>query len=190
MLSFASFGIAALSLLISVVAFILGDEKNKALRYGLGVIFLLVTFLFFFLGLFSFISQNGNVPTNYVSPTSGQSTSPNPPPPFFNEWINTDSETGGVRRISITAVNGSPKINMFGACSPTDCDWLESNPVQTFYYDVESETLNVRWEFSFVVTTQQLILLPDGRLKLTTHDHFIDNSGRLDFDSVEYFVRQ
>jgi hypothetical protein len=161
--------IAIIGLIIAIVAFVFGDNLYQQITGR---------------SFFTSVQDTSSVSV----PTA--SKSPNPPPPFFNEWINTDTETGGVRRISIKAVNGETQINMFGACSPTDCDWLQANPVVIFSYDVEAETLNIQWDFGFEVTTQELILLPDGRLQLTSHDHFTDNSGRLDFDSVEYFVRQ
>lgn len=128
------------------------------------------------------------IPTN-----SSSSVSNNPSVSFFNEWVNVDSQSGSITRVSIQAKDGGTYINMFGSCHPTDCNFREGNPVPvvSYNYDSEASILHVEWTMSFAVLTQQLSLVStDGQLKVTTHTHFTDNSGRLDYDSVDYFTRQ
>jgi len=161
--------IAVIGLIVAIVAFVFGDNLYQQITGQ------------------SFFSSVQDTSSVSIPPASN---STNPPPPFFNEWINVDTETGSIKRVSIKAANGETQINMFGACSPTDCDWLASNPDISFSYDVETEILHVQWIFSFKTTTQELELQPDGSLKVTSHNHFTDNSGRLDFDNVNYFVRE
>lgn len=63
LLSFSSFAIAVISLLVSIAAFVwAGNEGSKSLRYGLGIFFFLLTLLFGLLGLFSFIGSNISTP--------------------------------------------------------------------------------------------------------------------------------
>jgi hypothetical protein len=52
-LPMASFAIAILALLVSIVTFMIGNDENKTLRYGLGALFLLGAILFGLIGLFS-----------------------------------------------------------------------------------------------------------------------------------------
>lgn len=42
-------------------------------------------------------------------------------PNLTGTWRNTDANTGSITRVVITA--NSTKIQCFGKCSPTDCDW-------------------------------------------------------------------
>ncbi len=124
---------------------------------------------------------------------SPPSVSNNPPVSFFNEWVNVDSQTDSLKRVSIQAIDGGTFINMFGACSPTECNFREysPSPVVTYNYDAETGILHVEWVFiDFQTLTQELTITPDGQLKVASHEHFTDNSGRLDYDSVDYFVRQ
>ncbi len=133
------------------------------------------------------------ISTEPISPSSPpNNVSNNPPVTFFNEWVNIDSQTDNLKRVSIQAKDGGAYINMFGACSPTDCNFREYSPapVVTYNYDSATEILHAEWVFDFETMTQELTITPDGQLKVTTHEHFTDNSGRLDYDSVNYFTRQ
>jgi hypothetical protein len=137
-------------------------------------------------------SDSGSPNTNTQILTSFPSVPNNPPVTFFNEWVNIDSQSEDLIRVSIQAKDGGTFINMYGACSPTDCNFREYSPapVVNYNYDPETEVLNVEWIFDFEIMTQELTITPDGQLKVTSHEHFIDNSGRLDYDSVSYFTRQ
>jgi len=53
-----------------------------------------------------------------------------------------------------------------------------------------TEILNVQWTFNFLQATQELTLTPDGQLQVVTQGHYLDNSGRTDYDTIEYFVKQ
>jgi hypothetical protein len=125
-------------------------------------------------------------------PSNTGEISNNPPVTYFNEWVNVDSQTDNIKRVSIESKDGGTYINMFGACSPTDCNLREYSPAPVVNYNYDSETgiLHIEWIFDFQTMTQELTLTPDGQLKVTTHEHFTDNSGRLDYDSVNYFTRQ
>jgi hypothetical protein len=49
--------------------------------------------------------------------------------------------------------------------------------------------LETTWNSGFSVVSQECRLLVDGRLESWSHTHYIDNSGRVDFDFVEYLSR-
>jgi len=137
-------------------------------------------------------SDSGSPNTDTQIPTSFPSVSNNPPVTFFNEWVNIDSQTDNIKRVSIQEKDGGTFINMFGACSPTDCNFREysPSPVVTYNYNPETGILHVEWVFDFKTMTQELTITPDGQLKVATHEHFTDNSGRLDYDTVSYFTKQ
>ncbi len=91
MLGLASFVIAALTLLISVMSFILGNESNKPLRYGLGTLFILLTLLFLFVGVFSWIGSA--TPKSLDAPTETIQPSINAPLPSRPSGVSL--KTGG-----------------------------------------------------------------------------------------------
>jgi DNA-binding CsgD family transcriptional regulator len=115
----------------------------------------------------------------------------NPPAEFLGEWVNVDLATANMARVAIQMKDGETKINMFGVCQPTDCSFLEYSPTPTvdFNYDSKSGILHVMWTFDFETLTQELTITSDGQLKVMTQNHYLDNSGRLDFKTVEYFAR-
>ncbi|HNN12722.1 MAG TPA: LuxR C-terminal-related transcriptional regulator [Anaerolineales bacterium] len=117
-------------------------------------------------------------------------TSNNPPLEFIGEWVNVDLATANMARVVIQTKNGKTNINMFGVCQPTDCNFLEYSPapVMDFNYDNGSGILNVVWVFDFETLTQELTITSDGQLKVITQNHYLDNSGRADFKTVEYFA--
>ena len=114
----------------------------------------------------------------------------NPPTEFYGEWKNAKVNPD-IKRVLIQSKDGQTYINMFGTCVPTDCNWQEFSPTPALNYNYVSETgiLNVRWTFDFIRTTQEIILTPEGQLKITSQHHFLDNSGRADYQTVQYFKR-
>lgn len=134
------------------------------------------------------------IPYPNVSPSNPNQVSINPPAEFSGEWTNVDLKTANIARVSIQAMEGGTYtyINMFGVCLPTDCDFRKylPTPVVNYNYDVATGTLNVKWTFDFETLTQELIFTSDGQLKITTQNHYLDNSGRVDFKTVEFFSRQ
>lgn len=127
-----------------------------------------------------------------TSPVRLYEVSNNPPTDFFSEWVNVDLATANMARVSIQMKDGEAHINMFGVCQPTDCNFLEYSPIPTvdFNYDAKSGILNVMWIFDFATLVQELTITSDGQLKVITQNSYLDNSGRLDFQTVEYFTRQ
>jgi len=105
---------------------------------------------------------------------------------FIGHWENEDPNTGGITRVEIRSDVSTIFVHMWGKCHPTDCDWGEET---TAISDANDGVLSITWTFSFAVNTQQLTVLSDGRLRVTGHVHFTDNSGRLDYDYTHYFVR-
>jgi List-Bact-rpt repeat protein/PASTA domain-containing protein len=109
--------------------------------------------------------------------------------PFVGTWENDSSATLDQTR-AVIGVNGANfEVSGYGACVPTDCDWAASvgGPRTTPQADASDGQLSIVWEFGFKTTTQTLILLPDGRLHITSFHHYTDSSGRPDRTSNEDF---
>ena len=106
---------------------------------------------------------------------------------FVGSWINEDANTRGITSTQIRSESNMLFVHMWGACSPTDCDWGETS---TSIADADDGVLSLTWTFSFKVETQQVSVLSDGRLQVVGHIHYTDNSGRSDTDYTEYFIKE
>jgi uncharacterized repeat protein (TIGR02543 family) len=106
---------------------------------------------------------------------------------FSGEWLNEDPATGGITRVDIRYEANKIIVHMWGKCYPTDCDWGEE---MTDISDATDGVLSISWTTSFCIRTQKITMLSDGRLKVDTHTHFTDNSGRPDYDSTNFFLRE
>jgi len=113
------------------------------------------------------------------------------PAGFYGEWKHTKTNPN-ISRVLILAHAGAMYLDMFGVCQPVDCDWRGFSPRPTLghHYDPMTGILNAQWTFDFVQVTQQLTLTPNGKLKVVTQGHYLDNSGRTDYDTIEYFIKQ
>jgi hypothetical protein len=86
---------------------------------------------------------------------------------FWGVWVNEDPDTGGITRVEIAPWT----VHMWGACTPTDCDWGET------LYSIHQDQLHMVWDQGFVVRVQVLALLPDGTLQADTVSHYTDGTG-------------
>lgn len=137
-------------------------------------------------------SDNGSPNTNVEIPTSLPNVSNNPPTVFFNEWVNVDTQSKTIKQVSIQTKDGGTYINMIGSCSPTDCNFREENPtvVVNYNYDSETKILHVEWIFDFQTLTQELTITSDNQLRVKTFVRHTDNSGKADYEMVDYYIRQ
>ena len=105
---------------------------------------------------------------------------------FLGTWLNEDTETGGITKVTIRVESSLIYVHMWGRCHPSDCDWGE---VTTLVSDADDDRLSLEWYFSFAIDTQTVSALAGGRLRVDGHTHFIDDSGRSDYDYTHYFRR-
>jgi len=121
-----------------------------------------------------------NTPTSTPTPTSTALPIGYAMADFIGNWSNIDSATSGTTRIVITQRDANNlKIDGYGKCHPTDCDWTNSvggvSPIAPFTPPV----LQATYTFSFKVT--KIVIERSGELlKITTFDHYTDTSGRAD----------
>jgi hypothetical protein len=126
-------------------------------------------------------------PTNAANEARPEEES-SPAAQFVGQWENEDPGNAHVARAKIELLNEDEiSVHMWGACTPTDCDWGEET---IDISDANDEVLTIAWTTSFSEISQELSVLPDGRLVVTTHTHYTDDSGRPDRDVSELFVKK
>ena len=75
---------------------------------------------------------------------------------------------------------------MWGACSPTPCDWGTA-PLPRVW-DLPGGYSAI-YKFSFATKTVTVLLPAWSTLATTTFTHFTDHSGRTDYTANDSFVR-
>ena len=139
-----------------------------------------ILFLVLLLTLSAVIGLAGCGGSSTTPPTESENN-------FYGFWVNEDTDTPGITKVDIDKVGDTILVHIWGKCEPTDCDWgIETTDIS----DASDGTLNIVWDQGFAIKTQELILLSDGRLKVKTFCHFTDNSGRPDYESIEYFIKE
>lgn len=104
---------------------------------------------------------------------------------FVGNWYNMDLNTRSITRVRIRELEDGLEVSMWGRCQPSECPWGEEEAT----IQENGNLLTVTWDPSFAVMTQNLRLQPDGTLTVSTHTHFTDESGRMDFDSIDQFAK-
>ena len=122
-----------------------------------------------------------NVASESTSTTDGQEFQK-----FIGYWENIDPNTRSITKVQIREENNQIFIHIWGACLPEDCDWGENIPDS---YDSGNNIIFLTWNQDFAIKNQQIDLLSDESLQVNTHVHFIDNSGRSDYDSSDVFYK-
>lgn len=119
---------------------------------------------------------------------------PAPSPALLGTWANTNPATRNVVDIVISGNRGGIKVDGFGACSPSPCQW-GNIPGTVFGANVSSATgssFEANWNFGFARTVL-LGTLTRHRLfpMLTVQEFttFTDHSGRANYTVTETFVR-
>jgi hypothetical protein len=112
---------------------------------------------------------------------------------FAGSWTNVDPNTRGITRLDIAAEGTFAKVQGWGKCHPTDCDW-GTVQAQAFASSVSSDlasgadTLIAVFDAGFSETT--LVIKPAGnRLNVDSYDRFKDNSGRSNYMSSYTFQK-
>ncbi len=110
--------------------------------------------------------------------------------PFVGTWTNVDHATRDIVKVQISASGSSLKVELFGACSPTPCDWGTVSAI-AYAANVSSSvavafTANYSFSFSKVVVVGHL----SGKdLILETFTEFTDGSGRSNYYSSDTMAK-
>ena len=116
-------------------------------------------------------------------------------PRYLGEWTNINTETGGITRIVIWQDSDGLKVEAWGKCLPTDCDW-GAVPVHKIAGSVDIlknagrfDYLFAIWSFAFKDTYVNFKLSDDPEPKLIVTDIsiFKDKSKRPDYGLQEAF---
>jgi len=105
---------------------------------------------------------------------------------FNGLWINEDDQTGNITKCNIRYDNNQFHVQIWGACVPIDCEWGERASDEV---EKETNIFNLFWDHGFAERSFTFEMI-DGRLKVTEKSEYKDNSGREDYELVEYFVKQ
>jgi hypothetical protein len=104
--------------------------------------------------------------------------------PLVGTWTNVDHSTSDLVKVVITGAGASIKVNPYGACSPTPCNW-GAEPAIAYAVNVSSTpavgfTTTFKFSFAVVVVTGHL---QGKQLIVETFTEFTDGSGRSNYYS-------
>ncbi|NAY93501.1 hypothetical protein GTQ34_16460 [Muricauda sp. JGD-17] len=105
---------------------------------------------------------------------------------FIGLWVNENSERPGITKCKISFENNRYIVQMWGSCTPQDCDWGKN---KTDGVEKGANKFELLWDSGFAESTVTYELVED-KLKLTNKRHFKDDSGRPDYTTTEYFVKE
>ena len=105
-------------------------------------------------------------------------------------WSTCDKNTRNIVRVVLGAKGSSLTVQVFGACSPTPCDWgvVEGIAYGDNVSATEASAFSAVYNFSFkdVIVTGQL---DNGTLIVETYNKFKDGSGRSNYYTRTYLCR-
>jgi hypothetical protein len=110
------------------------------------------------------------------------------PQPLVGAWMNTNTGSRGITKVSVSTKDGGVVVRAFGACEPSPCDWGESY-ADVFADDpdsIEGNAFNAFYDFGFMEIRLQAHIR-QGLLVVAKFDRFKDNSGRANYFSKEFF---
>jgi hypothetical protein len=109
---------------------------------------------------------------------------------LVGKWSTCDKNTRNIVRVVLGAKGSSLTVQVFGACSPTPCDWGVVGGI-AYGDDVsatEATAFSAVYSFSFkdaIVTGE----LDNGTLIVRTYNKFKDGSGRSNYHTRTYLCR-
>ena len=110
---------------------------------------------------------------------------------LLGTWHNTKKESPNVKVAKFMIEDGELKIQAFGACEPTLCDWGKTTCF-VFSDSIDSPVvtgLTANYDFGFK-STQIAGNIKQGILVLQVYNTFKDNSGRANYFSREFYYRE
>ena len=107
--------------------------------------------------------------------------------PLVGTWSACNKKTRDIVRVVITASGSSLSVQLFGACTPTPCDWgvVHGTAYAADVSSADAIAFTEQYKFAFktaIVTG----LLDQGSLILETYNTFTDGSGRSNYYTRSY----
>lgn len=126
-----------------------------------------------------------------TSALSFQPTALAAPADFAGTWVNARPTTNGITRVNVTTnAAGALEVQVFGRCSPSDCDWGKAS-VLTYGANVSDAN---HWTATAVYSKgfANTILVMNLRGKTMTVQsltQFTDGSNRQNYTTTEAFTK-
>ena len=109
---------------------------------------------------------------------------------LIGKWHACDKNTRGIVRIVLGTKGGALTVQVFGACSPSPCDWgvVEGIAYADNVSATEAIAFTARYDpgFSQSIVTGQL---DNGTLIVDVFTKFTDGSGRSNYHDRSYLCR-
>ena len=112
------------------------------------------------------------------------------PSTLLGTWTNIDKATRDLVKVVIAASGSAISVDVFGACSPTPCNW-GSAPGIVYAANVSSSTavaFSAQYKFSFA-QTMVVGYLHGHQLVVETFTQFTDGSGRSNLYTTDHMVK-
>jgi hypothetical protein len=115
---------------------------------------------------------------------------------LLGDWKNVNPNTRDIVRIMITDVGGAVEVHIWGACSPTPCDWgvvraIPYAPNVSEPLPADAQYLEADYPQSFA--QKKVIIGPapglGGELRAISLTRFTDNSGRSNDANTDLFKK-
>ena len=112
--------------------------------------------------------------------------------PMLGTWINTNTASRGIVKVILSSDDGKLAMQAFGACDPAPCDWGPASDVVACAAGPGSREpmgFTAGYHFDFMEMRLEANL-SRGLLIIASFNTFLDESGRSDFFSREFFFYQ
>jgi hypothetical protein len=97
-------------------------------------------------------------------------------------WMNSNSDTKGITRLSITPDGDSTRIHVYARCGARQCDWGDAAA------NINADTISSQYTFDFKVVTLTL-KHENNSMKVNVLTDFNDEQ-RADFESEYTMIRE
>lgn len=100
--------------------------------------------------------------------------------PYVGTWTNVNPDTRGLTKVQITRQDGEHRVQVWGSCEPTDCDWGKAD-LTMLGTSVSDETPNdyafAQWDHGFKDSTVTMDLTKSG-IVVDVYNVFKDGTDR------------
>jgi hypothetical protein len=113
------------------------------------------------------------------------------PADFIGNWVNIDPTTRDIVRLRVGGPASALKVQVFGACSPTPCDWGLAGLI-TYgdnVSDPDHKYGTAAYAFGFKQTALTFQLIDSNTLVVHDYNRFTDGSGRQNYHDRGVFKR-
>ncbi len=112
---------------------------------------------------------------------------------FVGTWVNVNSNTKGITKIVIQKIGNKMRIQTWGQCHPTDCNWgkrLSIPYAKNVSQNLVNNTIALTAMYKPGFANKLLVIKRAGtRLHVQSFTQFTDNSGRSNYSQVYRFKK-